>query len=311
MAASKEHATVNRSRYFVLSAVGFLLAAFVVAGVRGPTRAADNPPVGHKLAIKLAIQFAGTSAGQIRDDNSLKTKFVWCPPGNFTMGSPKGEKDRRDHESQCPVTLMRGFWLGQCEVTQSEWRQVMQTTPWKRQENVKEGDTYAATFISWDDALKFCEKLTAVERRAGRLPADWKFTLPTEAQWEYACRAGTTTRFSFGDDEARLGEYAWYRENTSRVGEKYAHVVGRRKPNPWGLYDMHANVYEWCRDWYADKLAGGSDPAGASEGSLRVDRGGGWEDAAKDSRSANRDRSPPDERNNDLGFRVAAVSAGK
>jgi formylglycine-generating enzyme required for sulfatase activity len=252
----------------------------------------------------------GTRVGQTRDDNSLSTALVWIPPGTFTMGSPKGEAGRTERENPVSVTLTQGFWLGKHEVTQLEWTTVMHTTPWHGMENVREGDDYAASFINWDDAMKFCERLTETERRAGRLPAGWKYTLPTEAQWEYACRAGTTMRFSFGDDEANLFEYGWFNENTVKVGQRFAHQVGKKKANAWGLHDMHGNVYEWCRDRFADKLPGGNDPQGPAEGTPRVDRGGGWEDSATNARSGFRDRSPPDERNNDLGFRVALVPSG-
>ena len=115
------------------------------------------------------------------------------------MGSPKSEIGPAGTEHQVPVTLTHGYWLGRYEVTQLEWQTLMHTTPWQGKENVKEGDNYPVTFVSWDEANKFCEKLTETERRAGRLPAGWKYMLPTEAQWEYACRAGTTTRYSFGD----------------------------------------------------------------------------------------------------------------
>ncbi len=116
------------------------------------------------------------------------------------MGSPKDDKERSSTEDQVQVTLTTGFWLGQYEVTQAEWRRIMQTAPWSGQDSVKEGDEYSASYISWGGATIFCEKLTKQERAAGRLPAEWEYTLPTEAQWEYACRAGTTFRFSFGDD---------------------------------------------------------------------------------------------------------------
>ncbi len=152
----------------------------------------------------------GEKAGQVRDDNGLKMKLVWCPPGKFTMGSPLTESDRRDDEAQVEVTLTKGFWLGRCEVSQSEWKQAMGIEPWVgKGRAIIEGDDFPATFVSWDDATAFCRKLTEQERKAGRLSEDWEFALPTEAQWEWACRAGTDTKFSFGDDESKLGDYAW------------------------------------------------------------------------------------------------------
>ncbi len=138
-----------------------------------------------------ADPFTGARAGQPRDDNGLQTTLVWIPPGKFKMGSPKNEKGRDDdNEAQVQVTLTKGFWLGQTEVTQSEWQRVMSTAPWrsgKDKKYVKEGDDYPAVYVSWDDAMKFCKTLTATDRVAGRLTLGWQYTLPTEAQWEYAC----------------------------------------------------------------------------------------------------------------------------
>jgi len=275
---------------------GFIVFAVALAG---------------NLALGQAPSFVGTHAGQVRDDNGLKMKLVWCPPGKFTMGSPKGERERNVAEDQVQVSLTKGFWLGQHEVTQLKWQRVMDTAPWRGERFVQEGDNYPATYVSWEDAMKFCEKLTEHERSFGRLLPGWQYTLPTEAQWEYACRAGTTTPFSFGNDDSKLTDYGWFDRNASQNGERHAHMVGKKKTNPWGLFDMHGNVYEWCRDWYADKLPGGTDPEGPAEGANRVDRGGGWEDAAGHSRSANRDSSPSAERNYDLGFRVALERVGK
>jgi formylglycine-generating enzyme required for sulfatase activity len=225
------------------------------------------------LALGQIPSFVGTKAGQVREDNGLKMKLVWCPPGQFTMGSPNDEKGHLLDETQVPVTLTNGFWLGEHEVTQAEWKHVMKTSPWSGTIYVKEGDDYPATYLTWDDAMKFCEKLTETERGARRLPRGWKYTLPTEAQWEYACRAGTKSRFSFGDDESNLGDYAWFAKNAWHAGEKYAHLVGQKKPNAFGFYDMHGNQRDWCRDWYGDKLVGGTDPQGPSAGSQRVFRG--------------------------------------
>ena len=131
-----------------------------------------------------------------------------------------------------------------------------------------------------------------------------EYRLPTEAEWEYACRAGTTTAFSFGDDESKLGDYAWFDRNTFYAGEKYAHKVGFKKPNPWGLYDMHGNVWEWCSDWFSGNLSGGVDPVGPGGGSGRIIRGGGWKSDSVLCRSALRNEFGPLDRGV-LGFRVA------
>jgi formylglycine-generating enzyme required for sulfatase activity len=258
--------------------------------------------------------FVGTRAGEIRVDNGLKMKLVWIPPGEFIMGSPKEEEDRAPDEDQVHVKLTEGFWLGQHEVTQSEWPRVMQTTPWSGAAYSKEGDDYAATYVSWDDAIRFSERFTAQERASGRLPAGWQYTLPTEAQWEYACRTGTTTRFSFGNDESDLNTYGWCGGlvgNGNAKDEHYAHKVAQRKANRWGLHDMHGNVCEWCRDWYQIELRGGTDPQGPAEGSARVYRGGNWADQAKFCRSADRNSDVPTSRGGALGFRLAAVPSRK
>ena len=260
---------------------------------------------------KATSSLNGTSsskpkAGDLWDKNPLGIKFRYCPAESFTMGSPKSEKYRSNDENQVRVTLTNGFWLGQHEVTQGLWEKVMSTTPWKGKSFVKEGANYAASYISYDDAMKFCEELTKLGHQEGWLPKDWKVTLPTEAQWEYACRAGTTTAYHFGNDASQLGDYAWYDENADDVGEDYAHEVGQKKPNAWNLYDMTGNVWEWCLDGYNSNLPGGVDPVVKSS-SYRVIRGGGWFDFARSCRSADRYYYSPGYRYYCLGFRICIV----
>jgi formylglycine-generating enzyme required for sulfatase activity len=197
--------------------------------------------------------------------------FVWIPPGTFTMGSPSGEQDRDSGEGpETVVTLTRGFWLGRYEVTQAEYESVMGSNPsyWKEA-------TRPVEQMSWYDATNYCGKLTEREWQAGRLPTGYVYRLPTEAEWEYACRAGTTTRFSYGDDltYANLTNYAWYTVNSGNQ----THPVGQKTPNPWGIYDMHGNVWEWCQDYY-NTYPGGSvvDPQGPAIGTNHVLRGGSW-----------------------------------
>jgi len=208
-------------------------------------------------------------------------------PGKFTMGSPPDEPDRAPDEDQVEVTLTQEFWLGKYEVTQREWREVMGTEPWKGQKYVKEGDQIAATYVNWNDAVAFCGKLTTSERESGRLPDGWEYTLPTEAQWEYACRADTPTAYSFGDSESALSDYAWWGDfatDGNARAEKYAHAVGRKRPNAWNL---HGNVREWCRDWYGiAKLPGGTDPLETSSRLFRAYRAG-WRLAIDDALCAN------------------------
>lgn len=238
----------------------------------------------------------------------LKTPLVWIPPGSFTMGSPQDEVDRQQDENSVPVTLSRGFCLGRYVVTQKQWWRLMRTTPWGHDDRVMEGNEYPATCVSWDDAMEFCEKLTQRQQSAGVLPSDWKYTLPTEAQWEYACRAGTKSRYSFGDDQRELGDYGRCYENAGDAREGYANAVGQKHPNRFGLYDMHGNVWEWCLDYYDEKLAEGMDPQGASHSSWRVRRGGSWNERAGLCRSAHRSRAEPEDGfNPEQGFRVAVV----
>jgi len=133
----------------------------------------------------------------------------------------------------------------------------MTSQNWSGKANVEVGENFPATFVSWEDATEFCKKLTVTEHKNGKLPAGESYRLPTEAEWERACRAGTTTAYLFGDDESKLVEYAWFTGNTA--GEQYAHKVGTKKPNPLGLHDMHGNVWEFCSDWYGDALSVGVD----------------------------------------------------
>lgn len=244
--------------------------------------------------------FTGSQAGDVKE--LAGRKFRWCPAGNFLMGTPGANDD----ESPVEVTLTQGFWMCETTVTQSQWQKLMLTTPWKGQTLLKEGANYPAICVNHDDAVDYAANLTQEERQAGRLPAGWKYALPTEAQWEYACRAGTRSKYSFGESEGQLIHYAWYDANLNN--ERYAHEVGKKRANPWGLLDMHGNVWEWCSDWYDNKLIGGEDPVGPNSGSDRVGRGGGWGYAAVDCRSAYRSRITPDYRNDFLGFRVSLQS---
>lgn len=225
--------------------------------------------------------------------------FRLIPAGSFTMGSPAAEAGRADDEGpQHKVTLTKAYYMGKYEITQGQWYAVMGTIPWKGKTYVKEGYDYAAAYISWDGAQEFCKKLS---KQLGQT-----VTLPTEAQWEYACRAGTTTKYHFGTSDTNLGRYAWYTKNTYDIGEKYAHRVGQKLPNAFGLYDMHGNVWEWCSDWHKDSYptAAQADPIGPATGSYRVSRGGCWRDSAGTVRSANRYKVTPSRTGYYLGFRV-------
>jgi formylglycine-generating enzyme required for sulfatase activity len=198
--------------------------------------------------------------------------LVWIDSGTFTMGSPALEQDRSSNEGpQTIVTISRGFWIGRYEVTQGEYVAMMGERSF-----YFNGDPYRpADNIDWVEAVEYCARLTESERKSGRLPAGHAYRLPTSAEWEYACRAGTTTRFSYGDDPdySQLGQYSWYLDNAEETRR-----VGMKLPNPWGLYDMHGNVMEWCSDWCPEQLPGGfvRDPKGPEGGWIHVYRGGGW-----------------------------------
>jgi len=242
---------------------------------------------------------AAANAGELKEVvNTIGMKLVLIPAGTFTMGSPASEKDRNDDETQHQVTLTKPFHMGRTEVTQGQWKKVMRTEPWKGEEYVEEGDDYPAVLVSWNDAVEFCKKLSAMEGKVYRLP--------TEAEWEYACRGGTKTAFSFGDDEAELGKYAWFYGNADDIDENYAHRVAQKLPNPFGFYDMHGNVWEWCSDWYgAYPSTALTDPRGPCSGSFRVLRGGSWCNEPYLVRCASRLDRPPEYRGyGSVGFRL-------
>ena len=254
-------------------------------------KAAVEKAAAQARATKAAAEKAAAASALMK---SIGMEFVEISKGDFQMGRPAG---------QVRVSFSEGFELGKTEVTQGQWQAVMGTEPWAGQQDVKIGKDLAASYVSWNDATAFCQKLTGLERKAGKLKAGESYRLPTEAQWEYACRAGTTTTYSFGDDKKQLGQYAWFDGNTA--GEQYAHAVGFKRPNPWGLRDMHGNVWEWCSDWYGEKLLVGADPVGPGGGSDRVFRGGCWWSFPGYCRSASRHGNVPSRRFFDLGFRVA------
>ena len=215
---------------------------------------------------------------------------------------PAGKVQMREGDLVKEVEIPQPFLLGRTEVTQAQFKKVMGSEPWSNEGNVRLGDDYPAV-VTWEDAAAFCEKITERERRSGALAAGEGFRLPTEAEWEYACRAGETTAFPLAEEEKRLAEYAWFEANAKSRGEYYAHRVGMKKPNAWGLYDMQGNVPEWCSDYYAP-LREGIDPRGPGSGSRRVFRGGGWWCNAADCRADFRGFVPSYFDVRLLGFRV-------
>jgi formylglycine-generating enzyme required for sulfatase activity len=237
------------------------------------------------------------------------TNLVFIPPGTFMMGSPTNEVDREPipgivEGPQTAVTISRGFWMGKYPVTQGEYLAVIGSNP-----SAFTGDTNRPVeTVSWFNATNYCGKLTQRERAAGRISTNSVYRLPTEAEWEYACRAWTSTRFSYGDDPGytNLTQYAWFDVNSGAT----THPVGQKLPNPWGLYDMHGNVAEWCQDWYAPYPGGiAIDPQGPRTGSTRSARGGPWFRTASNVRSAWRNAASPDTMGA-AGFRVV-LAAGQ
>lgn len=307
------------------------------------------------------------SAFTINDPYGLNLTMRWCPAGTFTMGSPTMEEGRYDNERQHQVSLTKGFWLGETEVTQGQWKKLMdgetvvdlarkglqddteymiagkkQTlrefwgmsrdgNPMNRCGDLK--DNVPVYHVSWNEATEFCRRLTQRERAKGLIPDGYEYRLPTEAEWEYACRAGTTAALPNGRDIRILGannapaldDISWYAGNSSEGfdgrgldtsgwpekqypgGRACARDVKGKQANRWGLYDMIGNVWEWCNDWYGDYPYGSvTDPTGSSAGgACRVDRGGGWGSGARRCRSASRVGGEPGCRGGDLGFRVA------
>jgi len=297
----------------------------------------------------------GPAVGKVWDlplSANTALPMSWIPPGTFIMGSPETEKGRKaDEGPQTTVTLSKGYWLGKTEVTIGQWKAVTglnlrdkvnkmlsdetlydfegkkqtirdymhfdRNNPDKIMAN--EDEDLPMYFVSWNEAMDFCHKLTVQERANGRLPAGYEYTLPTEAQWEYACRA-TTTGATFvlapnkDTNYADLDAIAWYGKNSTSgytgrgLGPTAAgpRKAGTKQPNNWGMQDMLGNLWEWCLDWYGP-LPGGNvtDPAGPSTGTNRVNKGGSWGSGINDERSANRAKNPPNEDSAWRGFRLA------
>jgi formylglycine-generating enzyme required for sulfatase activity len=240
------------------------------------------------------------------------TNVVFIPPGTFWMGSPTNEVDRiPDEGPQTAVTISRGYWMGKYEVTQGEYLAVMDANPAYFTTNFgyPQDLSLPVDSVSWNDATNYCGQLTQRERAAGRIAANCVYRLPTEAEWEYACRAWTSTRFSYGDDPGytNLTDYAWFTGNSWYSSEKdgITHPGGQKEPNLWGLYDMHGNLAEWCQDWYGEYPGGlAVDPQGPPTSFGRVIRGGNWGDNAKDCRVAVRGGVDPTDFGFKIGFRV-------
>ena len=233
----------------------------------------------------------------VKKCNGIDYVFCWCPPGSFMMGSPNNEKGRMDNETQHKVNLTKGFWMLESEVTQAMWRSIMGNNP-----SFFKGDNLPVESVTWDACQEFCRRLSK-ELKA-------EVSLPTEAQWEYACRAGTTEAYACnnGNDFMQLWLAAW----PPNLDEG-THLVKQRQPNAWGLYDMQGNVSEWCLDWYGEDYSPNevTDPTGAASGNCRINRGGMWSATPECFRSAYRMLRPGGIDTNDTGFRVIIVDKGR
>jgi formylglycine-generating enzyme required for sulfatase activity len=332
---------VKRANTYVVIQ-GLVLSTFCIIGcAASKTRKldSDHPVAGKQWNCSLPGNVALT--------------MLWVIPGTFTMGSPASEEGRKaDEGPQTKVTLTKGYWLGKTELTIGQWkavtgeslrahvikmlndetvydfeeqkRKLREFMNFSRDDPDKimanENDSLPMYFVSWDDAMEFCKKLTTQEKANRRIPEGYAYTLPTEAQWEYACRAGTTAATFAGPLIVQnkiatvLDSIAWYVSNNSvnyqgrKLGNSGAgpRNAGEKKPNLWGFQDMPGNIWEWCCDWYGPYQGEHvSDPAGPRTGKGRVNRGGSWGSGANDSRSASRASNPQPEKSAYRGFRVA------
>ena len=297
-----------------LVCVASLVAVIVVAGCSelAPLRGHAHDDLG------VPGRESRPQAGDVWG-NSLGLELVYIPAGRFTMGgagSPEALSARYGAKPEYfanefprrQVIISKGSWMGRTEVTQGQYRTVMNAEPWLDKALVQAGDFNPAVYVSWDDAVEFCRRLSEKEGRTYRLP--------TEAQWEYACRAGSTGEYNFGDDESNYEAHACFKGNTFDIGERSAQPVAMLQPNAFGLYDMHGNVWEWCRDAYDPEYYGrltdpAVDPENTWPAEARVLRGGCWYYGPQFGRSAYRGGStPPGRRNSRIGFRVILLDAG-
>jgi formylglycine-generating enzyme required for sulfatase activity len=247
----------------------------------------------HQLPASEGIDF----------ENEEGVAMVWCDPGTFTMGSPEQEAGREADEPLIPVTIESGFWIGKYEITNAQYGEIMGTNAHKESDYA--GSQLPASDISSVDAIEYCRRLTVRERIRGAIPSGWEYHLPTEEQWEYACRAGSQTAYCFGEDMDGLDEYAWHADN----GPGHPQPVGQKKANAWGLHDMHGNVHEWCRNYVEGEF--GIPYTGVIDNShpdiRRVYRGGSFYNGPEACRSAVRGWWKPLAYWGIGGFRVALV----
>jgi formylglycine-generating enzyme required for sulfatase activity len=217
--------------------------------------------------------------------------MLYVPPGTFMMGSPVKEEGHKAEEIQHEATITRGFWIGRTEVAQKLYQAVTGKNP-----SYYRGPDFPVENVSWNDAM-------ALIRQLNDFVHGGQFTLPTETQWEYACRGGSKGAYCFGNDRSKLEQYAWLGDNTH--GKIRLKPVATKKPNAWGIYDMHGNLWEWCRDWYGEyPMSPVTDPSGPPLGTEKVCRGGSWFSGKGGVRCADRDHVPPDYTSTSVGFRL-------
>jgi len=305
---------------------GAASGAFLVFESNTPEGLSNHPTVAIQTntaltdGILFSLSTGAISARHVFYRAVHYTNLAFIPPGTFTMGSPESEPGRLPSEGpQTQVTISRGFCMGKHEVTQGEYLNVMGTNP-----STFAGDlSLPVETVSWNDALAYCAALTTKERSEGQLPASYAYRLPTEAEWEHACRAGTTTAFHYGEAlRSGMANFNGFFEYPPCDGGFYSCFnptgtelsattkTGNYLPNASGLHDMHGNVAEWCHDWFADSLPGGSvtDPQGPETGEIRITKGGSWDANAWGCRSALRFSIYPDARSSTIGFRVVLAS---
>jgi formylglycine-generating enzyme required for sulfatase activity len=274
--------------FLLVVAIGSL-SSYVRQELKKEKMEADKAKVAAKFALdKFKKEHQAGEENTIDIIPGISMTFCFCPDGEFFIKTPKTEADRHSNESQIKITITKGYWMTKTEVTNSQWMAVMGY--------LHKGDNFPVEEVSWDDTQDFLLKLnTLIGSDDGG-----KMVLPTESQWEYACRAGEAGPFSGGT----IDEVAWYSGNSG----SNTHPVGTKKPNAWGIHDMHGNVWEWCQDWYDDELRGGTDTQVAGYGSSRVNRGGCWYSNARECRADYRSSVDPGYSIKGNGFRVARIS---
>lgn len=275
--AQEEVVALKRHAGILYDAVSKRLADPLELALAEKRIAAKHGPLGTSSLERLPEQIM----------NSVGMKMILVRPGKFLRGAKRGD---------VLVTIAAPFYIAQTEVTQAQWRRVMETTPWSGSPHVHEAADAPASFVTWNDAISFCKRLTELEHRKRNASREFAYSLPMEAQWEYACRAGTQSVFCFGDDPAKLSDYGWWGGHLGPPGnarsEQYAHPVAKKKPNQWQLFDMHGNQWEWCGD---------------DDNRHRVLRGGSWNGEAHLCESGSRETYPPDFKDFSVGFRVVGL----